>query len=115
MIGTIGGAVRVKKGSDFAIKNVALLKPSSNKINFNYLVTMLNSKYVNDRFAAAASGATQKFVSLGFIRSLGIPLPSPEAQREIAAQFAEEAEIIAANRKLIKIYEQKIATILADI
>lgn len=115
MIGTIGGAVCVQKDRDFAIKNVALLKPSGSKINFDYLVTMLNSKYVNDRFAVAASGATQKFVSLGFIRSLGIPLPSPETQREIVTQFAEEDEIIAANRKLIKIYEQKIAQAISEI
>lgn len=54
-------------------------------------------------------------VSKHFIENYEIPLPPLETQGQIATQFAEEAEIIVANRKLITLYEAKIADTLANI
>ena len=115
MIGTIGGAVVVKKEHDFAIKNVALVKPAGDNVNFEYLVLVLNSNSTNARFTALSAGATQKFVSLGSIRNLEIPLPSLETQKQIVAEFAEEQKIATANKKLIDLYQAKIKSKLAEV
>lgn len=116
MIGTIGGAVVVKKDRDFAIKNVALIKLAENNVvDFKYLTLVLNSNATNTRFATLSAGATQKFVSLGSIRDLEIPLPPLETQKQIVAEFAEEQGIAAANQKLIDLYTRKIQDKMASI
>ena len=84
MIGTIGGAIRVKKDRDFAIKNVALIKKKNNKINFDFLLQVLNSNKMRTYFEQFKTGGTQKFISLSFIRNLPIPEISIEKQEEIA-------------------------------
>jgi type I restriction enzyme M protein len=109
MIGTIGNPVIVKKEREFGIKNVALIKfHSDSKINRYFLLNILSSEYFNSHFASQSLGATQKFISLGFIRKLQIPLPPLEEQKQIVAQIKREQSLVNANKELIKIYEQKI-------
>lgn len=115
MIGTIGGAVRVAKSREFAIKNVALIKPRDSQVDMSYVSHVMNSEYVNNLFAAAATGGTQKFISLGFLRKLQIPLPPIEIQREIVAELEAEQQLINANKKLIEIYQQKIKSKIAEV
>jgi type I restriction enzyme S subunit len=82
MIGTIGNPVLIKS-EGFAIKNVALIKelgPLSNK----FVVQLLQSEYVTAIFAKMNTGNSQKFIALGKIRELGIPVPSPPEQYRIA-------------------------------
>jgi len=43
------------------------------------------------------------------------PLPPIEAQKQIVAKIEEEQKIIEANKKLIGIMEQKIASVLSEI
>ena len=87
MIGTIGGAILVKKDREFAIKNVALIKPNeeNTNLNFNFLLYVLNSDFMVNHFNRFKTGGTQKFISLGFIRELPIPVPSLELQNSFAA------------------------------
>lgn len=85
MIGTIGGAVLVKKQCDFAIKNVSLIKHRIENLNFSYLLYVLNSDFMNTYFEQFKIGGTQKFLSLGFIRNLQIPVPPLTLQNQFAA------------------------------
>ena len=84
MIGTIGGAVRVKKDREFAIKNVALIKKQNKNIDFDFLLHVLNSNKMKSYFEQYKTGGTQKFISLSFIRNLPIPDISLQRQKEIA-------------------------------
>ena len=87
MIGTIGGAILVKKERDFAIKNVALIKPNADNsnLNFNFLLYVLNSDFMFNHFNHFKTGGTQKFISLSFIRELPIPIPPLDLQNQFAA------------------------------
>ena len=85
MIGTIGGAVLVKKDRDFAIKNVSLIKRRIDDMNFIYLLSVLNSDFMNFHFEQFKIGGTQKFISLSLIRSLPIPVPPIDLQNDFAA------------------------------
>ena len=87
MIGTIGGAILVKKDREFAIKNVALIKPNeeNTNLNFNFLLYVLNSDFMVNHFNRFKTGGTQKFISLSFIRELPIPIPPLDLQNQFAA------------------------------
>jgi type I restriction enzyme, S subunit len=82
MIGTIGNPVLVKS-EGFAIKNVALIKEIGALSN-TFLVQLLQSGYVAAIFSVLNTGNSQKFIALGKIRGLPIPVPSLREQKRIA-------------------------------
>lgn len=82
MIGTIGNPVIVKNDS-FAIKNVALIKEKKG-LNNSFLWQYLKSVYIKKQFYQKNAGGTQKFIALGVIRNLDIPIPSIKEQQKIA-------------------------------
>lgn len=115
MIGTIGGAVRVEKNRDFAIKNVALIKPKNDEVNLSYVCYVLNSDIINNLLQTSATGGTQKFVSLKFVREMQIPIPSLEEQKQIVAELEAEQKLIDANKKLIETFQSKIKSKIAEV
>jgi type I restriction enzyme M protein len=116
MIGTIGNPVIADASREYAVKNVALIKfPDNCKVDNRFLKDLLDSAAMQDRFQRQASGSTQKFIPLGFIRKLEIPLPPLATQRVIVAEIEAEQALVAANRELIARFEQKIQAALARI
>jgi len=94
MIGTIGNPVLVKSDG-FAIKNVALIKEVGALSN-SFLVQLLQSGYVAAIFAVLNTGNSQKFIALGKIRGLPVPVPSLPEQQLIAACFTSLDTLITA-------------------
>ncbi|WP_281773971.1 restriction endonuclease subunit S [Methanobacterium formicicum] len=82
MIGTIGNPVFVKS-EGFAIKNVALIKEIDILKN-NYLIYLLKSEIIDKQFYLLNAGGTQKFVALGLIRNLNVPVPTISEQIKIS-------------------------------
>ncbi len=116
MIGTIGNPVIADASREYAVKNVALIKfPKGCQVDNRFLKDLLDSATVQDRFQRQASGSTQKFIPLGFIRKLGIPLPSLATQQAIVAEIEAEQALVAANRELITRFEKKIQATLARV
>jgi len=116
MIGTIGNPIIVKENREFAIKNVALIKfYKDSKINNYFLKFMLESEYFNQQYSNFSRGSTQRFISLGFIRELKIPLPPKKVQDEIVTQLISEQKIINANKELITIFENKIKDKIVEV
>ena len=99
MIGTIGKPIIVKEtDKKFCIKNVALIKFGCSTMVINtYIQAMLNNPDYGQYIQSQNKGGTQKFVALGTIRNLPIPLPPMEIQQ----QFAERIDRIEQQRKLI--------------
>ncbi|MBT7014465.1 MAG: hypothetical protein HN962_06010, partial [Actinobacteria bacterium] len=50
-----------------------------------------------------------------FIRGLQIPLPPISIQKEIVSQIEAEQEMVAGNKKLIEIYEQKVKDKIGEV
>ena len=116
MIGTIGNPIVVNTKRDFAIKNVALIKfYEISKINNFFLKHVLDSDYFQLQYINNQNGSTQKFISLGFIRKLKIPLPPLEIQNQIVARIEKEQALVNANKELITIFEQKIKDKIASV
>jgi type I restriction enzyme M protein len=116
MIGTIGNPVIADDSREYAVKNVALIKfPTGCQVDNRFLKDVLDSAAMQDRFQRQASGSTQKFIPLGFIRKLEIPLPPIATQQAIVAEIEAEQALVNGNRKLITRFEQKIQTTLARV
>ena len=100
MIGTIGKPIIVKATEKkFCIKNVALIKFGCSTMVINtYIQAMLNNPDYGQYIQSQNKGGTQKFVALGTIRNLPIPLPSMEIQQ----LFAERIDRIEQQKELIK-------------
>ena len=114
MIGTIGNPVVAHATREYAVKNVALIKfPSGCQIDNRFLKDVLDSAEMQSRFDRHASGSTQKFIALGFIRKLEIPLPTLATLQAIVAEIEAEQVLVAANRELIARFENKIQATLA--
>lgn len=103
MIGTIGNPVVVKKEFEFSIKNVALIKfNNDNVINNIFLLNILKSSLVKKQFEKLSNGGVQKFIALGMIKNLLIPLPSIDEQEKIADILSTVDSQIDDNDKLIE-------------
>lgn len=92
MIGTIGNPIIVKlEEHKFCIKNVALIKFFNDSLVSNkYVHSLLNNESYLTFIKSQNKGGTQKFVALGTIRKLPIPIPPLSYQQ----QFAKRIELI---------------------
>ncbi len=98
MIGTIGNPVVINIEPNFAIKNVALIKFNNPNITNTYIYNILTSNYIEYVKNILSRGGTQKFIALGDIRKLIIPIPPLDLQN----QFAEFVEQVEKNKEKIK-------------
>ena len=116
MIGTIGNPVIADASCEYAVKNVALIKfYKDSHVDNRFLKDVMASAEMQSRFDRHASGSTQKFIPLGFIRSLPIPLPTLAIQKQIVAEIEAEQALVTGNRELISRFEQKIQATLARV
>jgi len=99
MIGTIGSAVLINFEPTFCIKNVALLKPL--KVEPPYLIQLINSPLFQRYLGENLDGGIQKFVSLGTLRQLAIPVPDKPEQSAIATALSDVDALLAAQDALI--------------
>ncbi len=99
MIGTIGKPIIVKmENYKFCIKNVALIKfPKDSLVSNIYVRALLGSTSFAQHIMTKNQGGTQKFIALGTIRKLGIPLPPLPLQQS----FAQKIEAIEKQKELI--------------
>ena len=107
MIGTIGNMALIRTEPNFAIKNVALIKDTK-QINYLYLYHLLQSPFVEKQLTSGMDGGTQKFVSLGNVRSLNVIYPSDIEQDKIGRYFEHLDHLITLHqRKCDKLKELK--------
>jgi type I restriction enzyme S subunit len=97
MIGTIGNAIIVENKPNFAIKNVALFKPRKSQ-NGSFLKYYLSSEFVINKMLSEAKGATQKFVSLGYLRSF----PFVDVNIELQNKIVHELDAISYKTKTLE-------------
>lgn len=100
MIGTIGNPIIVNSDNiNFCIKNMALIKLTPDSLVHRlYLHSLLSSKSFDELVKRINKGGTQKFIALGTIRKLIIPVPPLPLQEE----FASKVEAIEKQKELIK-------------
>tara|TARA_R110002051_G_scaffold83703_2_gene148442 strand:- start:2738 stop:3988 length:1251 start_codon:yes stop_codon:yes gene_type:complete len=106
MIGTIGNPVKVKS-SNYAIKNVALIKETGGLLN-GFLIYYLSSHDIDKQIHRLNAGGTQKFVALGVLRNLVIRLPTQQEQQKIATVLINaDKEIELLGQQLADLQQEK--------
>ena len=98
MIGTIGNPYLIEGGSDFAIKNVALIKCDNIKVINRFIWYFLQSDAFERYVDRKNKGGTQKFLSLGDIRNIELPEISIDVQKDII-EILSYVDSIVAKRK----------------
>ena len=104
MIGTIGNPVIVDR-SDFAIKNVALIKEGGDIPN-RFLIQLLKSSVFEKYIRNENAGNTQKFLGLSKIREFTFFAPTTEEQIRIATFFKQLDDTIALHQRKLTLLEQ---------
>ena len=99
MIGTIGSAVLIDFEPLFCIKNVALIKPK--KVLPTFLIHLIASPFFQAYLNDSLDGGIQKFIALGTLRHLKIPLPPRLEQRAIAKALSDVDGLLVALEALI--------------
>lgn len=89
MIGTIGNPVLVTIKPAFAIKNMALIKFLDTSPDRQFILNFLKSECFDKIVAKKNKGGTQKFLALGEIRGLPIPVPPQALQQKFASIISE--------------------------
>jgi len=95
-IGTLGSTVLVDQNFEFSIKNVALFKPLEG-IYSRYLYLHFSSAQTQKLLIQKATGTTQIFFSLRFLRDLELITPP----KYIISKFDEIAKLFFEERSLI--------------
>lgn len=114
MIGTIGNPVIVEKEFEFSIKNVALFKFDNEEVYNRYFYHLLGSDIVSRQFTKSARGGIQKFVALGSIRNLKIPLPPLDEQKRIAAILDKANALRRKREKAITLIDSLLRSVFLD-
>jgi len=115
MIGTIGNPVIVEKTQEFSIKNVALFKFNNENVFNRYIFYFLNSRIAERQFNSNSRGGTQKFISLGNIRGLQIPLPPLNEQKRIAAILDKADSLRRKRQQAIQLADQFLRSVFLDL
>lgn len=87
MIGTIGSPILVCIEPNFAIKNMALIKFTEHSPHCQFILSFLQSDAFEKMVTSESKGGTQKFLSLGAIRGLQIPIPPLPLQKNFATRI----------------------------
>jgi type I restriction enzyme S subunit len=113
MIGTVGSPILVENEIEIAIKNLALFRTSVKNVYLStkYLLYFLYSNECEIQLSLEGRGGVQNFVSLGTLRSLGLPVAPYEEQIKIANFLDHETAkidtLIAKQEKLIELLKEK--------
>ncbi|WP_222940558.1 N-6 DNA methylase [Hymenobacter sp. BT491] len=74
----------------------------------NYLYYVLASRYTELRQMSEDRGGNQSNLSAGILKQLQISLPDLATQRRLVAAIEAEQRLVAANRELINLMEQRV-------
>ena len=113
MIGTIGNPIiaHIDGTHKFCIKNVALIKfLADSTVNNMFIVNLMRCSSFSSYLLNQNKGGTQKFVALGAIRKLPIPLPPLFLQQ----LFAQRIEQIEREKSEVQKSIQDLETLLAS-
>lgn len=102
-IGTIGSTCIIGENNDFSVKNVIIVKPFDNE-GTCYLYCLLKNSTSQEVFKQQASGSSQQFISLGFMRKYKILIPN----RKILKRFSLLVEPILNEKSVLNTKNQNL-------
>ena len=86
-----------------------------NEIDKRYLVAFLNSDVAQTQLKNSVVGTVMSILSNGKLGDLLIPVPTKEKQEEIGSYFEKTVKNRVLLAKIIKLEEQKLSALIADL
>ena len=96
-------------------ENAAKLVIQQDKIDKNFLKYIGNSDYIQAQVKKLTHAVGVPKLALERIRTIEIPLPPLDIQREIVARIETERAIVEGNRELIRLYEEKVKKVIEKV
>lgn len=110
--GTIGNTGLYNESVEFdhirINSGMLIFRPDTTKLSGSYLFHFFQSKNFKAQRDSIVSGAAQPQLPIRSLNDANIPLPSLDTQKQIVAQIEGEQRLVAANKKLVEIFERKI-------
>lgn len=108
--GTVGKVSIVNYEKDFVVlSSLAIITPNQDIVIPMYLKHIMKSPAFVSAAVDNKTGVAIKRIVLKTLKTIKIPVPSIEEQKEIVAKIEEEAKAVAQCKKLIELHEQKIS------
>lgn len=107
--GTVGKVALVNFKADFVVlSSLAIIRPNVSLISPEFLCYILQSDYALTQAINLKGGVAIKRVVLKDLKTIKIPKLSIDEQVDIVRKIDEEVALVASNKRLIDIFEQKI-------
>lgn len=106
--GTIGNP-EVRRAPFLPIVRLIVVIPDTDRVLTDYLRLALTKVDIG------STGNSIQQLTVPMVKDISIPLPPLETQRKIVAKLEAEQQLVNANKKLVKIYQQKIKTKIAEV
>ncbi|MBU3665644.1 MAG: restriction endonuclease subunit S, partial [Chthoniobacterales bacterium] len=105
-IGSVGDTALVKDDREFSIKNVALFRPNSHKVEGSYFYYVVLSPEFRSNVINVRSGAAQPFISLANLRAFEVSyIEDFNTQRRVSGILSAYDELIENSQRRIRILE----------
>jgi restriction endonuclease S subunit len=92
---------------------MVLLRPDLKDFLPEFLFFLFQSDFIQDQFESISSGSAQPQLPIRSLVEIRIPILEIDIQRRIVAQIEEERMLIASNKQLINMFEQKVTDTLS--
>lgn len=97
--------VKHYKGKFNAYQRTYVITINHKDVRYEYLKVIMDSNLEN--LKRKSIGSQTKYLTLGVIKALEIPIPPFPIQQKIVEQINEEVKIVEQNKRLIEMFEQK--------
>jgi len=114
-IGSVGDTAVVDDDREFSIKNVALFRPNSRKVDPRYFYYLVLNTEFRSNVMNVRSGSAQPFISLAALRSFEVSyVEDIRVQKRIAGILSAYDELIENGQRRIQILESMARTLYRE-
>jgi len=114
--GTVGKVALVDFEKEFVVlSSLAIIRPKTKIIVPNYLKIVFQSEYFLNQAIENKTGVAIKRIVLKTLKTIPIPLPSIDIQKEVVKSIEREEQLVNSNKEIIRIFEQKIKDVVGNL
>jgi restriction endonuclease S subunit len=115
-MGTVGKTALINFEKEFVVlSSLAIVSPNLQKSIPNYLYHVMSTDWFINKAISEKTGVAIKRIVLKTLKTIKVPLPDLETQRQIVSQIEKEQALVKASKQLIEIFEQKIKDRIAKV
>ncbi len=112
----LGNVAQIHTTDKIALaQRLITLIPNRTILIDTFLKEILLTDFMQNRLISNQTGSTVYGIKAKTLKTIKIPLPPIETQKEIVARIEEEQKLVDANKKLINLFEKKVKDKIAEV